>query len=162
MPTIKIREVDTSTAAASETTTNAVYIPGYAWQGPTLTPTLCETVSEFQEIFGTTPYLFANTGSYTASEGNFTYSWTKGRPEPSYVLAYALLKQGLPVLFERMSSGINPDPSQPYTAEDNLTSATSTLQDHKVGTIMASYEGVAGKYIYYTFRFNNVVYFINF
>ena len=58
MPTITIREEDLTSAGVDSVSTNAVYIPGYAVTGPINTPTLCETLEDFQAIFGTTPYIF--------------------------------------------------------------------------------------------------------
>lgn len=58
MPSIVIRERDLTSAGNLEVTTNAVYIPGYSNIGPTNIPTLCETLADFQAIFGSEPYMF--------------------------------------------------------------------------------------------------------
>lgn len=58
MPSITIRERDLTSAGNLEATTNTVYIPGYANMGPTNEPILCETLQDFQLIFGSEPYKF--------------------------------------------------------------------------------------------------------
>lgn len=102
MPTIDIKEVDISTVSSVDVTTNATYVLGYAIQGPVNEPTLCRTLEEFQEIFGSTPYRFEN-DSPSKSSNNWVYSWKKGQPEKSYIYAADLLRLGLPVLFERVN-----------------------------------------------------------
>lgn len=102
MPTIDIKEVDISTVSSVDVTTNATYVLGYAIQGPVNEPTLCRTLEEFQEIFGSTPYRFEN-DSPSKSSNKWVYSWKKGQPEKSYIYAADLLRLGLPVLFERVN-----------------------------------------------------------
>ena len=68
MPKITILEKDLTTAGASELLSNIVYVPGYAITGPVNKPTLCRTLDEFKETFGSVPYKFKsnqyiNTGS---------------------------------------------------------------------------------------------------
>lgn len=124
MPKITIRERDLTSAGNLEATTNAVYIPGYSVMGPTNQPTLCETLEDFQRIFGSTPYKFraiqqwpkanddatavvlANSTkagfdnvAWKSTMGNF---YEKGELEKSYIMAAELLRLGLPVLYERV------------------------------------------------------------
>lgn len=58
MPSITIRERDLTSAGNLDATTNAVYIPGYSNMGPTNQPIACETLEDFQLIFGSEPYKF--------------------------------------------------------------------------------------------------------
>lgn len=113
MPKITIYEKDLTTAGVENLTTNVAYVPGYAIMGPVNTPVLCQTLSEFQELFGYVPYKFKNAQSYASVGGypsgsnqayNNLYMFQKDSYETSYVYAAELLKQGLPVLFERVMS----------------------------------------------------------
>ena len=60
MDRITIFERDISNIPAEDIGTNIVYVPGYAVMGPVNTPTLCRNLSEFQNIFGITPFCFEN------------------------------------------------------------------------------------------------------
>lgn len=124
MPKITIRERDLTSAGNLEATTNAVYIPGYSVMGPTNQPTLCETLEDFQRIFGSTPYKFrsiqpwpkANDDATCVTLDNGTKAgfdnvawkntmgnfYEKGELEKSYIMAAELLRLGLPVLYERV------------------------------------------------------------
>lgn len=100
MPKINIREVDTSSTGVLETTTNVAYVPGYALTGPVETPTLCETLADFQRIFGNVPYKY----SEAASSTSVAPAVQAGQYETSYIFASDLLRLGLPILFERVKS----------------------------------------------------------
>lgn len=69
-----------------------VYVPGYSYFGPE-EPTLCQTESEFEGLFGSTPYLF--------EEDQTVSKISKGSPEKGYLYAKSLLASGLRVLFHR-------------------------------------------------------------
>ena len=72
-----------------------VYVPGYSYYGPE-EPTLCSSQSEFEGIFGSTPYLF---------EADQTVSKiSEGSPEKGYLMAKSLLASGLQVLFHRFKT----------------------------------------------------------
>lgn len=122
MPKIEIREVDLTSPGNTNVTTNAAYIPGYAVTGPINTPTLCESLSDFQSIFGTSPYVFKQEQPWPA---NFNPVATQGLGafyevgdfEKSYIYAVELLRQGLPVLYERV---FNPDNVSEWTARGAL------------------------------------------
>ena len=106
MPQIRINEVDSSTTSGLATTTNAVFVPGYAIMGPVNTPTLCNSVDEFERIFGSTPYYFEEDqvtwwGDSTAIKP-VDATIRKGTAEKSYIYAHELLEQGLPVIYERV------------------------------------------------------------
>ena len=105
MENITIYERDISYIQSTEGLDNTVYVPGYAVTGPVNTPTLCYSLSEFQNIFGIVPYTFENNQEYKTlsgfglTTGNFKM---KNEQELSYIYACELLNQGLPVLFERV------------------------------------------------------------
>ncbi len=108
MPKISIFEKDLTNPATVELSDNIVYVPGYAVMGPVNTPTLCTSVDDFESIFGTLPYTFLNTYSYPTSfdtsaksSGSFV---VKDEYEKSYIYAIELLKNGLPVYYERVMS----------------------------------------------------------
>ena len=113
MPNITIREEDLTSAGVTNYTTNAVYIPGYAVMGPVNTPTVCNTLAEFQAVFGTSPYVFRTTQTWesindgeafpnSTPDSNFAEA---GDFEKSYIIASDLLRQGLPVIYERVFKG---------------------------------------------------------
>lgn len=111
MPQITINEVDTSTSGGLVTTTNAVYVPGFAIMGPVNTPVLCNSVDEFEKIFGSTPYYFEkdqeNWTGLTWGSADFKpidEVVRAGTAEKSYIYAHELLELGLPVLYERVFS----------------------------------------------------------
>lgn len=143
MPKIEIRERDLTTASNANTTTNAVYIPGYANYGPVNTPTLCETVEEFYNTFGSTPYRFrqdyawSNLSSFdnNARVDSMGDMYEAGDYEKSYLIAERLLSLGLPVWYERVFS-------------DNVNAWTAA--SHNLAyTVKAKYPGFAGSLIYY-------------
>lgn len=136
MPNIIIREVDLTTPGVNEVvTTNTAYIPGYAVTGPVNIPTLCETVEEFESIFGLMPYVFKNDQS-----DNTTF---KGDYEKSYIYAKQILRAGVPVLFERvMNPGNVSNASITPTAEQ--PAATGKMK------LTSIYPGAANTAVYYT------------
>lgn len=121
MPKISIHERDLTTVSLDNVTDNIAYIPGYAITGPVNTPVLCYTLEEFQKIFGTLPYKFENSYSYSslASTDTTTFSSVpsenfvlKDSYEKSYIMAAELLTNGLPILYERvMSTSVTNDVS---------------------------------------------------
>lgn len=121
MAKITIREVDSTNPGVSATNPDVAYVPGYAIKGPVNTPTLCENLSTFQNLFGTRPYMFKQAQAYPSEFDS------KAKPkkvmyeeddyEKSYIYACELLSLGLPVIFER----ILPDQEiedVTYTSED--------------------------------------------
>lgn len=101
MANIVIKERDLTTASISGVTDNVVYVPGYATMGPVNTPTLCNTLNDFYTIFGNKPYIFKNNQYMPDGSEIMAY---KDDPEKSFIYAAELLRAGLPVLFERLSS----------------------------------------------------------
>lgn len=133
MAKITINEIDNSSASAVTTSNNIVYVPGYSIKGPVNTPTLCNSVSEFREIFGNKAYQYKNDQKFSEDVGADivakAYEYDK-----SYFYALELLKQGLPILFERIVD------------ESTLASANLKLTFRnkiRVGTpVNKTYEGV--------------------
>ena len=130
MPKITIREEDLTSAGITNNSTNAVYIPGYAVMGPVNTPTLCESLEDFQAIFGTSPYIFRTnqewpTGfdSTATPEGYFA---EEGDAEKSFIMASELLRQGLPVYYERVF------PAASIDAWSAICNFTATVEDEPV------------------------------
>lgn len=78
-----------------------VYVPGYAKKGP-LEPTLV-TADTFKEIFGDSPYTFADGDSTSLSKN------TMGRnsPDRGWLYAKGLLDSGLSVLYHRIPDNAN-------------------------------------------------------
>lgn len=106
MAKITINEIDNSSASAVTTSNNIVYVPGYSIKGPVNTPTLCNSVSEFREIFGKNAYQYKNPQKFSDDEGADVIAET-GEYDKSYFYALELLKQGLPILFERIVDDSN-------------------------------------------------------
>ena len=100
MPKITISEEDLTISNQIDVTENVVYVPGIADKGPVKTPTLCETVAQFQEIFGKEPHKFTATQTYS----DVTFNQT-GDYERSYIYAVELLTAGLKVMFDNVISG---------------------------------------------------------
>lgn len=106
MPKISIFEKDLTRGSIEELSSNIAYVPGYAIKGPVNTPTLCETLDEFKQIFGTKPYQFKNTQAWpteftSASKPTGDYAF-EGDYEKSFIYASELLNAGLPIIFERL------------------------------------------------------------
>lgn len=109
MPSINISEREIITPPSTDVTRNIVYIPGYANYGPTDAPVLCESLKDFYNTFGSVPYKFGNNVSLpTGFDPNaFTGAdplYNKGDYEKSFIEAATLLSNGLPVLYERVST----------------------------------------------------------
>lgn len=102
MAKITIIEQDNSNASSNAATENIVYVPGYAVKGPVNSPVLCTTYASFISQFGSTPYIFKADQIYDSSKVA-----SMGDYEKSYLYAAELLKQGLPVLYERVASKDN-------------------------------------------------------
>ena len=107
-----------------------VYVPGYAYYGPE-EPTLCTSESEFESLFGTSPYLFES--DQTPTGGPVIAS---GSPEKGYLYAKSLLASGLQVLFHRFKS------TGAGTAEAELTFTYGASDPYKIYVKATSF----GKY----------------
>lgn len=99
-----------------------VYVPGYSYYGPE-EPTLCSSQSEFEGLFGSTPYLF---------EADQTVSKiSAGSPEKGYLMAKSLLASGLRVLFHRFKT-----PGTP-TAQGVITVTSTKAPDKTAYKLVA-------------------------
>ena len=101
MAKITINEIDNSSVSVNVGNENVVYVPGYAIKGPSNTPTLCTSVNEFKSIFGDKPYEYKNDQYYDGTSASALVA-RKHSPDMSYYYALELLKQGLPIMFERI------------------------------------------------------------
>lgn len=153
MPSITIRERDLTSAGNLEATTNAVYIPGYSIMGPTNVPTVCETLQDFQLIFGNEPYTFRTPQAWpTDFSANAVVSamgkfYEKGEFEKSYIIAAELLKLGIPVLYERIGSE-NLKTIWSAFADVSIATANGTVTDGL--TVKATSPGYASSKIKFT------------
>lgn len=169
MASIVIREVDNTSAGISAANTDIAYVPGYAINGPVNVPTLCESLEDFQAIFGYKPYAFKNNQAYPSefksstgvNTAPKTLMYEAGDYEKSYIYAAELLKLGLPVLFERVLpeqiiNGVT------YTSEDLIARIYFTKESlivpqakafgtHEVDgeTIANVYENQEGQLVYF-------------
>ena len=169
MASIVIREVDNTSAGISAANVDIAYVPGYAINGPVNVPTLCESLEDFQAIFGYKPYAFKNNQAYPSefksstgvNTAPKTLMYEAGDYEKSYIYAAELLKLGLPVLFERVLpeqiiNGVT------YTSEDLIARIYFTKESlivpqekafgtHEVDgeTVANVYENQEGELVYY-------------
>lgn len=93
-----------------------VYVPGYAKKGP-LEPTIV-TADTFEEIFGDTPYTFAD-GDTTSGPANNTLG--KNAPDRGWLYAKGLLDAGLTVLYHRIPN----DPNTAFAITDKVVVISS-------------------------------------
>lgn len=162
MPNITIREEDLTSAGVTNYTTNAVYIPGYAVMGPVNTPTVCDTLEEFQAVFGTSPYVFRTTQTWASinngdsfpnstPDSNFAEA---GDFEKSYIIASDLLRQGLPIIYERVFGG----DAAAWTAEMAFTGTVEDEPDTQDAMVLAaSTPGLVSSSIYCSLESDTVV-----
>ncbi len=149
MPSINISEREIITPPSTDVTRNIVYIPGYANYGPTNTPILCESLKDFYSTFGSVPYKFNNSVALPATfaENALTGAsplYNEGDYEKSFIEAATLLSNGLPVLYERVSTG-------GVKASLNLDTESTP------NTVAAKYEGVYGNDISITITVDSSV-----
>lgn len=149
MPNITIHEKDISAIARTDVTTNTIYVPGYAVTGPVDMPVYCETLDEFKRIFGTSPYMFEANSNYPAEIKSNTIYALKGDYEKSYIYASELVRNGLPIFFERVSN------TNLSTAQADLLTPAS---EEKYLKIRAKYPGRYGTAITYTLEKDNDIY----
>lgn len=139
MPSINISEREIITPPSTDVTRNIVYIPGYANYGPTNTPVLCESLKDFYNTFGSVPYKFDKSVSLptTFAENartNVSLLYNEGDYEKSFIEAATLLSNGLPVLYERVST-------------DGVKASLNLDTESTPNTVTAKYEGAYGNYI---------------
>lgn len=100
-----------------------VYVPGYANFGPA-EPTLCTSESEFEGLFGSTPYFF--------EEDQPQSEIAKGSPEKGYLYAKSLLASGLNVLFHRYKSPDAKIAEGELTISYGETEKIKSLENYKI------------------------------
>ena len=106
MPKITINEIDMTNTFVAGDLNRVVVVPGLIGVGADSkyvsgTPTLCKTVSEFQSVFGTTPYTFAAIlGSGKPAQVEVPASYDKG-----WIVANSLLNLGMQVLYIGFNKG---------------------------------------------------------
>jgi len=115
MPSIKIREVDTTSAGTVLMAQDVVFVPGFINKKyigqPNIKdayiPTLCNTVADLEFYFGAIPAVFEENQPYlpgfsenAKSTGNM---YLANEMEPGYVYAKELLNAGIPVYYVRMN-----------------------------------------------------------
>lgn len=150
MAKITISERDISYIPSNDVGNDVVYVPGYAVTGPVNTPVLCRTVSEFQNIFGKTPYIFTENELYnTIFDGLLEPALTdynfclKNEIEKSYIYAIELLNHGLPILFERIMK-VN---DNAYANYNLRATGTEITENSPILKITAKYPGNYGQSI---------------
>ena len=122
MPKITIKEIDMTNTFVAGDLNRVVVVPGLVGdfelepdeEAPEYkagTPTLCRTVSEFQNTFGVKPYTFKAT-----AEPEEPASYDKG-----WIVANSLLKLGMQVLYIGYAGGISGE-------SDNVENFEKTLQ----------------------------------
>lgn len=133
MQRIKINEVDLTSNAVVSAITNIVFVPGFATEGDSFEPTLCTTVSEFEEAFGAKCPTFKNDQPWPgefAEDAINTESglmFAEGACDPSYVYAKELISRGLPVLYEKINlSNDDIDVETMYNALDKVYTTSTT------------------------------------
>lgn len=154
MPSINISEREIITPPSTDVTRNIVYIPGYANYGPTDTPILCESLKDFYSTFGSVPYKFNNSVNLpdTFAENALTGAsplYNEGDYEKSFIEAATLLSNGLPVLYERVSTG------GANASIDLSTGRAPTTSSKNKAT--AKYKGAYGNYISITITVDSSV-----
>lgn len=147
MPSINISEREIITPPSTDVTRNIVYIPGYANYGPTNTPILCESLKDFYSTFGSVPYKFNNSVNLPATfaENALTGAsplYNEGDYEKSFIEAATLLSNGLPVLYERVST-------------DGVKASLNLDTESTPNTVAAKYEGAYGNDISITITIDN-------
>lgn len=130
---INIYESDLTTNGVADEITDVVYIPGFATGGAVSArvPTLCKTVEQFENAFGSVAPVFKTAQQYpiaqdvvtgikydddkdvyagflidaipAANRGESAVWFPEGSADPSYIYAKELLAEGIPVLYERIN-----------------------------------------------------------
>lgn len=119
MPKITIKEIDMTNTFVASDLNRVVVVPGLVGGGgadpyEVGTPTLCRTVEEFQNVFGTTPYTFAATPGSGPEQEEVPASYDKG-----WIVANSLLNLGMQVLYIGIA-----------TESDSVKAFETTLQGY--------------------------------
>lgn len=110
---IVIREINETSPKGAGTSTDVAYVPGLmgkAAENPTYNqPVLCTSVSEFERLFGVSPYEFTSMDIYGTDKpaedtSKSTYAdkcgYTVGDYDLSYIYAKELLNAGMAVYYD--------------------------------------------------------------
>lgn len=105
-------------------------------------PKLCKTVSEFLTYFGTEPVTFDSAQSYPVQYNQGVYvsgfsanavkgvssgnMFEAGAADPSWLMAYDLLSEGVPVLYERVNT-VSPAPNVSGTCTPTVADSSTIL-----------------------------------
>ena len=146
---INIYESDLTTNGVADEITDVVYVPGFATSGSVSArvPTLCYTIAQFENAFGSTAPVFKSDQQYpiaqdevtgikyddskniyagfltdaipSANRGESAIWFAEGTPDPSYIYAKELITEGIPVLYERINVV-----DQTVDGEDDISVAT--------------------------------------
>ena len=135
MPKITIKEIDMTNTFVASDLNRIVVVPGLIGVGADSnyevgTPTLCRTVGEFQNVFGTTPYKFEAIPESKEPEQQEAVpaSYDKG-----WIVANSLLNLGMQVLYIGYAGGISGESDKVENFETILqTRAFSALKDRSI------------------------------
>ena len=133
MPKITIKEIDMTNTFVASDLNRVVVVPGLVGDGgddsyKVGTPTLCRTVTEFQNVFGTTPYTFAATPGSGPGQEEVPASYDKG-----WIVANSLLNLGMQVLYIGYAGGISGESDNVENFEKILqTRDFSALEDKSI------------------------------
>lgn len=114
---IKIYELDGTSSDTTVVAEDVVYVPGFVNKRyinsenfvQAFVPTLCSTVAEFEQYFGSIPAVFETAQEWPAFINNaipedHPYMFDAMQMDPSYVYAKELLSAGLKVIYERVNT----------------------------------------------------------
>jgi len=112
MPRINIVERDETLTTTSERLYNVVYVPGFSINAsfPAKTPTTFTSYSTFKAAVGSSAAVFAtdirydSCGTWASGSHSSELMFKEGDSDPSYMYAAELLKQGIPVVYERVNN----------------------------------------------------------
>ena len=153
MPKINIIELDNTGVRQANESSNVVFVPGYAVMGSLNTPTLCNSVADFELKFGNMPYQFKDTQAKQTFNTYGTSSTTidnvvldeAGSYERSYLYAKELLQAGLKVIYTRVfdeSKKATFTASTTFTGtfvgegeQTDTTTLTISVKDYFIGEI---------------------------
>lgn len=134
MPKITINEIDMTNTFVASDLNRVVVVTGIVGEGgdPNYevgTPTLCRTVREFQNTFGTTPYKFVETvTSEEDAQKEAPVAYDKG-----WIVANSLLNLGMQVLYIGYAGGISGESDNVENFENILqTRDFSALKDRSI------------------------------
>ena len=173
MPRINISEIDNTTTFSEQQISNVVYIPGFSISDNTdaYTPVLLTTVKELQTAFGSNAAVFGvdqayNTTKFPANAiPSSGIQFAAGSIDLSYKMAYDLLSNDIPVVYERVNELIEDKVINPSTAlsmgfiasTSAPTNQTEPTDPDFIGEIYVQYAedtGGSGGYIDTFYRYD--------